>query len=793
MSKIKNIYIVHHSHTDIGYTDLQESILFNQVDYIKTALKTIKKGYEENSSLKEFVWNCETYYCVEEFLQNSTEEERACFFDFVNKGNIGISASYLNFTDLVDKKMLGRKTAQMVDFCKSMNYTPRTAMNADINGISLGARDVLIENGIEFLFMNIHCHHGMYPLFQNQKPYYWANESGKKLLVWSGEHYNLGNALGIVQNETISYMTKDYFGGTQQKGHIEQVYDNVKKYLSECEKYDYPYDFIPIGLSGEFSDNAPPNPEIMSTIEALNEKYGDEFKFCMVSLDGLYEKIKDKLCDIKTYTGDLTDWWAHGIGSTPYAVKHYKEGQRLYNLCDRLDPKSELGSAELMEESAKNLMIYAEHTWGHSSSITNPYDTMVLNLDMRKTAFASKGFEAASKNLNRIRHAKGDILRYYSRFGKIKAIYPCLTESKQVVSFFTEARNYKNVKIVCDKTGKEIKAQISADPRGSRITFVDYFTANEEKIYTFSEAVNVENLNNTRVAYRGSEGVLDIVNDYDKESYKLPYCLENDFFKICYEIGKGVTSFYNKVDSVEMLKEGDAKFFTPIYEQTEIRTNVYEERKLLGRNIRGKHAKKDIAKLKDVKIIDKGDVFTTVELIYDLKGTYKSSVIITLYSEIPRIGFKYKIAKTLSDEVENIMLPLALNYSSEMYVDKSDVCFKPGVEQIPGTCMEYYLIDNGVVYLGDKHSLAIHSQDAPLIYMGELKHHAIKLCDNKEENNKRDVYSYIMNNIWETNFKIDLSGFSEFSYRLDLIKTNDVKESFETLKDNGFGTISFMI
>ena len=38
----------------------------------------------------------------------------------------------------------------------------------------------------------------MYPLYQNQKPYFWENEDGKRLLVWSGEHYNLGNALGIV-------------------------------------------------------------------------------------------------------------------------------------------------------------------------------------------------------------------------------------------------------------------------------------------------------------------------------------------------------------------------------------------------------------------------------------------------------------------------------------------------------------------------------------------------------------------------------------------------------------------
>lgn len=55
-------------------------------------------------------------------------------------------------------------------------------------------------------------------------------------------------------------------------------------------------------------------------------------------------------------------------------------------------------------------MLYAEHTWGHSSTITNPYDTMVLNLDTRKNSYASKAHEAASLVLCSIAERKGDML-----------------------------------------------------------------------------------------------------------------------------------------------------------------------------------------------------------------------------------------------------------------------------------------------------------------------------------------------------------------------------------------------
>ncbi len=32
---IQNVYIVHHSHTDIGYTDLQEKIIANVISQVE--------------------------------------------------------------------------------------------------------------------------------------------------------------------------------------------------------------------------------------------------------------------------------------------------------------------------------------------------------------------------------------------------------------------------------------------------------------------------------------------------------------------------------------------------------------------------------------------------------------------------------------------------------------------------------------------------------------------------------------------------------------------------------------
>ena len=70
--------------------------------------------------------------------------------------------------------------------------------------------------------------------------------------------------------------------------------------------------------------------------------------------------------------------------------------------------------------------------------------------------------------------------------------------------------------------------------------------------------------------------------------------------------------------------------------------------------------------------------------------------------------------------------------------------------------------------------------------MGEMESHPILLCDNKEENNKRPVYSWIMNNTWETNFKMDLSGFCQYDYSLWLTDISDPEQAMDELHEQLF-------
>lgn len=83
-------------------------------------------------------------------------------------------------------------------------------------------------------------------------------------------------------------------------------------------------------------------------------------------------------------------------------------------------------------------------------------------------------------------------------------------------------------------------------------------------------------------------------------------------------------------------------------------------------------------------------------------------------------------------------------------------------------------------------SALIASRDVPLVYMGEMAHHPIRLCDNRPENNGRPVYSWVMNNLWETNFKMDLSGFCSFQYTLWLSDETDPEQAMAELHERTF-------
>ncbi len=70
-----------------------------------------------------------------------------------------------------------------------------------------------------------------------------------------------------------------------------------------------------------------------------------------------------------------------------------------------------------------------------------------------------------------------------------------------------------------------------------------------------------------------------------------------------------------------------------------------QERRLVGRNIRGKHARLYIGQLEEVRCLERGEVFTQLQLRYRLPGTVRADVMVKFYEAMPRVDFCLQLVK----------------------------------------------------------------------------------------------------------------------------------------------------
>lgn len=367
LKKQWNVYLIHHSHTDIGYTERQDKIINYHCDFIKQAIDILNDIHvNEKEEYKGFIWQCENYWQVKNFYAHASQSYIDDFEKYVRSGEIGLSGNYLNMTELISKDVLDTRLEQARVYGEKIGHFVTAGMAADINGFAWGYADALYNHGIRYLYSCLHPHHGMFPLYKKVMPFYWESTNGHKVLVWNGEHYHFGNEMFLAPHGGTSYMTYDEFLKRiinhdilkTSSEETEKTENKIATFRMECflenlEEEGYPYELVSFMVSGAITDNAPPSAEIARRVNQLNDYYKGKIHFQMVTLEQFFTKVEEQCQDIPVYSGDWNDWWADGVGSTPVAVKVFCDARRKYNICKKLDMDGCLGNAELMDKAAE--------------------------------------------------------------------------------------------------------------------------------------------------------------------------------------------------------------------------------------------------------------------------------------------------------------------------------------------------------------------------------------------------------------------------------------------------------
>ena len=793
-----HIDVLHHSHTDIGYTVRQEMACRQHADFIRGAvriLRCIDAGEAEEQ--RGFRWQCENFWQIEQFLKEADETERRDLVRFAREGRIGLSASYLNLTDLIDETDLREHLERACDWARTNSLTMKSAMTADVNGYSAALPDALADAGVRYFYSAVHTHHGMYPLHRNPAFFRWRGPAGKSVLVFSGEHYHWGHVLGLCPRGISSFMLNDDIlqaiesgkllstdAQTTEQEEMEIAEKRITRYLAGLEEHGWPLDFVPVFVSGILSDNSPPNGRVAERINKLNERFGGRVTLGMTTLDAFFEKLESAGTEIPEYAGDWTDWWADGIGSTPEAVKMYREAQRSRALAVLLDPEGRFTDAGLRKEAGDNLMLYAEHTWGHSASVSDPYSTLVNSMHMKKTAYAVNANTASNALLDGVLAGLGSRVIRPERTGRVKVInpYPFPLTAPAAAPLlgweYPEGRAQEDRPLILrnTKTDELLPTQTGRGPRG-RLA---------ETVLTLQPGESVELQLGYAPAGRNMAPHLpgmcaDAMTDQAGiPGLALPEYVETDRLILRTDGVKGIASITDRQTGRELAgAAGRYSPFTILYKVTPSSRPAGPFRRQMGRRRETVNTREYAARPKHFAVTDPGDISVTLHVDYDLEGTDGCSLDLKMYRRLPRVDACLRIRKKSCRDPEEIqlVLPFETDGDNETWIDKTGCVIRPGIDQLPGTCQAFWCLQNGILRRGRSADVLIASPDVPLVSFGAGEKGPVTLCDGQSTGlNRAEIRSRVMNNFWETNFAVNLGGWHEFRYVITLEKPAEPAE-----------------
>lgn len=205
----------------------------------------------------------------------------------------------------------------------------------------------------------------------------------------------------------------------------------------------------------------------------------------------------------------------------------------------------------------------------------------------------------------------------------------------------------------------------------------------------------------------------------------------------------------------------------------------------MGRNRKGTNVQRDTGRLTRVTVLDNGPLFALVELVFDVKGLSYYALHIKMFANQPRVEVSVRFHKDSVWLPENVYvaLPFSMGTEAELYVEKAGCHFRPWKDQIPGSCLDYTSVQEGIFWHSaiDREALALSMTDTPLVQLGTLEHAPRQLHTMQPEDSRPSTYAWILTNYWETNFKATLGGFYEFRYAVERHRQLDPEQAAKTL------------
>ncbi|MBC7350958.1 MAG: hypothetical protein H5U08_01260, partial [Thermogutta sp.] len=181
------VYLLPHSHVDIGYTDIQTKIEENHWRFYEQALETAAKTADYPPEA-QFKWNVEVLWAVDSYLRKSSPEKKAAFVEGVKRGVIGLQALYGNeLTALCRPEELLRLVDYSQRLKEQIGVPIDSAMISDVPGYTWGIVTALAQAGVRYFSIGPNGGHRIGHTLEvwGDKAFWWKSPSGQeRVLCW---------------------------------------------------------------------------------------------------------------------------------------------------------------------------------------------------------------------------------------------------------------------------------------------------------------------------------------------------------------------------------------------------------------------------------------------------------------------------------------------------------------------------------------------------------------------------------------------------------------------------------
>lgn len=373
------VYILPHSHTDIGYTELQTDIEEKQVHNLRAGIAAARRTahYPEGA---RFVWNVEVLWAADLYLRRLDAAQRQEFLAALKSGQVALCGMYLNeLTGLCRPEELIQLFKFATELRQRTGAPLDAAMISDVPGYTWGTVPAMAQAGLKYFSVapNFFDRIGDILVQWENKPFWWVGPSGReRVLVWIP-------LKGYAMSHLVRRLTPAW----------------VEDYLGQLAVRGYPYTIAHIRWSGH-GDNAVPDPAICDFVRDWQAKYAWP-RFIISSASAAFRAFEQQHgAQLPVVRGDWTPYWEDGAGSSALETAGNRASSdrvaQAAALWALLSPRTWPRAA--FEEAWRYVLLYSEHTWGAWCSVSEPARRETLEQWAIKQSYAATA-DALSRDL----------------------------------------------------------------------------------------------------------------------------------------------------------------------------------------------------------------------------------------------------------------------------------------------------------------------------------------------------------------------------------------------------------